>query len=460
MSVTTEHPDYAKMKKEWLTVSALASGTREVKSKPIVKEILPNPDPNDGERYDEYIRRAIYTNYTGRTRTGMVGAAFRNDPVIDLPTGLDYLEDDATGGGLSLIQLAKDVLGDLMVRGREILLVDYPPATDDLTAEQTKELKATIKRYSPLSLINWGPDFLVFEEMYNVSEDEFGHEQEVQHRVCRVREGVYTQQIYRDEKPFTEEMPILDGNGSTFDFIPCVAVGAQNNDLDVDEIPLADIAHVNAGHFRNSADLEENSFIHSQLTLGITTDLDEKAWSAANPNGVTVGSRTGIYLGTTGGFHTVQADPNNLAGKLMEDKQGQMIALGARIIEKRGPDATATQARIDAHGENSVLSDLVSNVESAINDCIKWCGLFMNEPTTGDEFEMNREFFDSSVDPQTAVMAIQYYDRGLITQDDAIYTARKAGIVSEDTTDEDIKNNVVDPINITNNSNATWSDDV
>jgi hypothetical protein len=458
MTVETQHPQYKAMATEWRLVRALVAGPREVKQRDVVKELLPNPDLDDEKRYKDYITRAIYTNFTGRTKIGLSGAAFRKEPTLGLPTGLDYMEEDANGGGLSLKQLIKDVLGDLFSSGREILLVDFPQSEEGMTAEQTRNLQARILRYSPMDLVNWGSNFAVLREQYNVSEDEFDHEMATQYRVLRLGPTGYTQQVYRDGEPVTEEVEIKKASGERFDFMPLIAVGAQNNDINVDEIPLADIAHVNAGHFRNSADLEENCFIHSALTLGISTNMDSDTWKEANPNGVVVGARAGVYLGENGSFHAIQADPNNLADQLMERKENQMVQLGARIIEKRTQGDTATAARIDATGENSVLGDIVDNVEDAFNKCLEWCGLFMNVETTGDELTMNREFFDNSVDPQAAIAAMQYYDRGLITKPDIIQVGRKAGFVSEDTTEEELLNGMLDPGLMTNDSNGNQED--
>ena len=445
MSVRTEHPQYTAMKNEWMKVRALTAGPREVKSEDVLKMILPNPDPNDKKRYGDYAMRAIYTNFTGRTKVGLSGAAFRKDPVINLPAELDYLEEDCNGQGLGLKQLVKDVLGDEFSSGREILLVDFPQNEEDLTAEESREMTAVILRYSALDMINWGSDFVVLREWYNDSEVEFVHELKEQQRVLRLREGQYTQQIYREEEPYTDEVVIRGADGAAFDFIPLIAIGSQNNDINVDEIPLSDIAHVNEGHFRNSADLEENCYVHSSLTLGITTDASLEDWQERNPNGVIVGSRDGVYLGENGAFHPVQADPNNLADALMLRKETQMIQLGARIVENRDTAQTATAARIDATGENSVLADIVGNVEHGVLKVIEWCGLFMGAQTNGDEFEMNREFFDNSIDPQSAIAAMQYYDRGLLTKPDIIKVGRKAGYVDEDTTDEDLLNGMDDP---------------
>jgi hypothetical protein len=461
-NVSQTHPSYDEMKEEWQLVKACSSGSREVKK--LGTAILPAPGATEASggiqydkvRYGAYLRRAIYTNVTGRTKTGLTGAAFRIEPVVDLPVGLEYLEFDADGAGQSITQLSKDTFASLLEDGRQGLLTDYPEAEDGLTAEQVArlELKATIKRYGALDVINWktqninGSEVLtlvVLRECYNKSDNEFQHDDQFQYRVLRLggmdesNTMVYSQQVYRDNMPIDSPRFPRDASGSLFPFIPFFIVGAQNNDASVDDIPLGDIAHVNVGHFRNSADLEENSFIHGQLTLGVTSSLDSNEWDKMNPNGIVVGSQAGHFLGENGAFTSVQADANQLTDKLQERKEAQMLSLGARLVEQRNPNETAAAAKIDATGENSVLGDLVANVEEGIQRSIEWCGLFMGADVNGaDAFKMNRQFFDDSIDPQMVMASIQLFDRSVIAKSDLQQVARRSSIVDQTRTDEEI----------------------
>lgn len=454
MGVEATHPEYDKMLNEWRLVKACSAGQREVKK--LETKVLPAPGEKDGvydkDRYKSYLKRAIYTNVAGRTKQGLTGAAFRLPPEVDLPAGLEYLEENADGSGQSIEQLAKDVFSSLLGSGREILLSEYPEVEQGLTAEQVAMInpQATIKRYDATELINWKVDIIagqavltlaVLVETYNDSNDEFDHDQKEQHRVLRLRSEGYSQQLYRDGDPFSEEVFPTKQDGSRFDRMPIFIIGAQNNDATVDEIPLADIAHVNVGHYINSADLEENSHIHGQMTLGITSNLDNEQFKQANPNGISVGSMAGHFLGETGGFHTAQASENQITDRLQERKEAQMLALGAKLVEQRNPNETAAAAKIDATGENSVLSDLVTNVEEGIQRSIEFCGMFMGVDVDGAEaFKMNRQFFDDSVDSQMIIAAIQLYDRKVTGKTDLRATSRKAGLVDTDRTDEDIDN--------------------
>ena len=471
MPVSTQHEEYKKMAPEWARVKACASGAREVKK--LGTAILPPPDlREDGSyskpRYHSYSLRAIYTNYTGRTKSGLSGACFRKMPENDFPVGLDYLVQDADGSGQSVNQLAKEAIAAMFVTGRPIILVDYPAIMEGMTAAQIKavDAKARLKPYCAEDLINWktevrgGKTVLTqarLRESYDESTDEFDSAPMEQIRVLRLRDKGYTQQVYRDDKPYDEEVIIKNAKGQAFDYITLFVAGSQNNDLSVDEIPLADIAHVNMGHYRNSADMEDSAFLCGQPMLHIDIgEMDGKEWTESNPNGIEIGSKRGIQT-RKGRIEMVQAEERNIYTGLMEAKEKQMVALGAKIVENRDTQETATAAKIDATGENSVLADIVTNVEEMFQWCIEVAGEFMGVEVDGKEaFTMNREFFPESADPQMVSAGIMLYDRGASALSDLRALGRTASLIAQDRTDDDIdaENSSVSPIAGPNSNQA------
>lgn len=454
MPVTSKNPTYEKYLSVWQRTRDAVAGSNAVKAKEKRKVYLPSPDDSSDtiavERYDQYIKRAVYTNFTGRTKNALVGAAFRKKPELELPKELEYLLDDATGDGLSLEQLAKDELSNLLETGRGFFLVDFPQTDDGLSVEQVQamQLQASIVPYTAESVINWkttvinGRKYLslvVLEESYLNADDEFSHESKTQHRILRLRDDGYTQQLYRDEVPYTEEFYPLNGQGMKWQRIPGMFVGSQNNDSTIDDAPLSDIAEVNIAHYRNSADFEESCFLTGQPTLFITHSLSMEQWNEYNPGGIKLGSRAGHVLGDTGSATLLQADANNLVGDAMIKKESQMVAIGARIITDRSANETAEGARIRFASENSVLGDLVGNLSNAIEQCIKWCGEFMNVNDVDCYFEINREFYDKSVDPQMVMAMITLMDREIIGENDVFMKLKSAGLVEPERTLDDVK---------------------
>jgi hypothetical protein len=390
-------------------------------------------------RYRNYIKRAVYTNFTGRTKNALVGAVFRKDPTIVVPAGLEYLIDDATGDGLSLNQLAKDELSNLLEVGRAGFLVDYPQADQGLSVEDVDllDLRASIVPYTAEQIINWKLDayggrklltLIVLEEDYPDDDDEFGHEKKKQQRILRLSDEGYSQQIYRDEMPYSEQFFPTKADGSKWFEIPFVFCGSKNNDASIDDAPLADIAEVNLAHYRNSADYEESCFITGQPTLFITHSLSAEQFAEYNPNGIKLGSRAGHVLGETGAATLVQAEANNIVREAMNSKLNEMVAIGARIVTDRGQNETAEGARIRFASENSVLGDVVNNLSEALFTCIIWVGKFMG--FDGDtEFYLNTEFYDKSVDPQLIMSMVTLLDREIIGEADIFDRLKSAGLI-------------------------------
>lgn len=460
MPVSTKHPQWELYNPIWTKTRDAVRGSVAIKDKKHVYLPVPDPETNDeriGEntmRYRQYIRRAVYTNFTGRTKNALVGAAFRKKPSIDLPESLDYLINDATGDGLGIEQLSKDELANLLECGRSLLLVDYPQAEEGLSLEeiQRRQLRASIIPYTAEQVVNWRTEavggrklltLIVLAETYKTDEDEFGHEYETQYRVLRLREEGYSQQIYREDEPYTEEVFPRRSGGETWDIIPAVFVGSKNNDSTIDDAPLADIADVNIAHYRNSADYEESCFITGQPSLFITHSLNMEEWFEYNPEGIKLGARAGHVLGESGSATLLQPNANNLVMDAMKAKENQMVAIGARIITDRGNNETAEGARIRFASENSVLGDIVNNLSSGLKQCIEWCAQFMGAP---EEFTfiLNNEFYDKSVDPQLIMSMINLMDRQIISDQDIFDRLKAAGIIDGERTLEDVREEMGD----------------
>lgn len=455
MPIDTKNPQYQLYSPVWQRTRDAVAGSVKVKEKR--NEYLPVPDAEAGEglgteslRYRQYLKRAVYTNFTGRTKNALVGAAFRKNPTAELPESLSYLLDDATGDGLPLSQLAKDTLSDLLETGRAGFLVDYPQADDGLSVEEISrlDLRASIIPYSAESVINWKTSvvrgrklvtMIVLSESYLEPNDEFSHESKTQYRVMRLRDDGYTQQIYRDEMAYTDEFYPKQYDGSSWDFIPFQFIGSKNNDSTVDDAPLSDIANVNIAHYRNSADYEESCFITGQPTLFITTSFSADQFQEINPRGIKLGSRAGHVLGESGSATLLQPNANQLVLEAMKAKESQMVAIGARIITDRTGNETAEGARIRFASENSVLGDVVHNLSMAINKCVEWCGLFMGAESDDVNFDINREFYDKQVDPQMIMAMVTLLDRDLIAHGDVFDNLKSAGLIDPERTLEDVQ---------------------
>lgn len=450
MSVSATHPEYDASIKNWILVRDVVDNNN------VNKKYIKDIDANDPERNTRYKDDAVFVNFTNRTRNGLVGAVYRRHPEIELPPSIEYLEKDATGGGQGLSKLSKEITGEVLQSGRCGLLVDYPASQEGLTAAQVAEmnLAARMYKYSAESIINWNTEqvggsiqltlVVLKEHVSKIADDGFSWTECVQYRVLRMIDGVYTQFLYDEAEELINVYEPRDFNGARFTYIPFVFFGAQDNDSTVDSAPLLDLAKLNLGHLRNSADYEESVHIVGQPTIFLSTSMSAEEFKAANPNGVTIGARRGHNLGESGSASLLQANPNQLSDEAMKRKEQQAVMIGARLISQAGGNETAEAVRIKHSGENSVLSHIADNIEDGVKKAIMYVQKFMSAEVNEEEivFNLNDQFFDSTLDPQMIMQQMQLLNYGIIAKEDIRAALRKNNVIDPRRTDEDIENDI------------------
>ena len=447
MSVSNTHVDYDKALDKWKLTRSAAAGVTLKDS----REFIPRRTHEEDNQYIHRLEKAIYTNYTGRTLSGLKGAIFRLDPRIELPDDMEFMRDNADGAGQSIVQVAKYATDEVMLTGRFGMLADYPSVEEGLTAEQINRmgLQPHIATYTAESIINWHVHvhngkqhlgMLVLKEQQQIHYDEFVWDYVDQYRVLRMNDDyMYTQQLYdQDGDPITDEIVIRDAAGQPFNHIPFHFIGSNNNLPSVDEPVLYDIARVNIGHFRNSADHENNLSVHGGGTLVVSTDMSHEAFQAANPGGITVGENAGIILSEGGKAELLQLQSAGALREEMEHKEQMMVQIGAKIISKGGGQRTAMEAMIQATSENSMLDTVVGNIDEAMTTVITDCRRFVSSTEAEIEFQLNNDFWQDTIAPQEIMAMIQGYDAGVMPKVEIVRRLKDAGWIQNDALPEDI----------------------
>jgi hypothetical protein len=418
---------------------------------------LPKPNPDDlternVTRYEQYIQRAVWYNVTARTHSGLVGQVFQREPVLELPPLLETLRTDCDGAGVGLLSQAKRALGNVLAYGRSGLLTDYPKTDKPATKAELDagKIRPTVILYDPWSIINWKTvvvgakrvlALVVLAESHATDKDAFEETVEDQWRVLSLDEnGLYRVGLWRKGGESNasvveaEAFVPLDARGAPLREIPFQFLGAVNNDVEVDEPPIYDLATLNLAHYRNSADYEESCYIVGQPTP-VITGLTQ-AWKDKNfKNGIAFGSRGGIALPEGGDAKLLQAAPNTMPREAMEAKERQMVALGAKLVEQRQVQRTATEAKQEYATEISVIGACAQNVSQAYERALAWAGAFVGteEPSV---LTLSSGFDLDTMTPEevTAVVAAWQGDAisttemrdklkagGVATQDDEAY---------------------------------------
>lgn len=415
---------------------------------------LPKPSPSDrsaenGLRYDQYKERAVFYNVTRRTLGGLVGQMFDVDPIIELPGRLSVLEADATGTGISLIGLGKAMARPVLSKGRAGLFVDYPDAAEAVTLKQLEEngVRPTINYYEPEQIINWRKEargaeevytLIVVKEPYSVKDDGFEQTKKTQWRVMKLigtvdpateqltGESQYVCEIWRDNRtgPWRTFNP-TDSTGKPLSEIPFKFVGSEDNDADMDEPPMYDLADLNIAHYRNSADYEEACFVVGQPTL-VLTGLTADWYNQTLKGRVDFGSRGGIPLPVGADAKLLQVAENTMAFEGMGHKERQMVALGAKLVEMKTVQRTATEAGLDANNETSTLTSSANNISEAITWALGVAGQYVG--VTGGKFELDTEYEINTLTPEEQKAVVATWQAGLISWTEARARVRRGGL--------------------------------
>lgn len=451
-NVKTLHRDYDANFEKWRKVRHALAGDLTSYLRDVGRN---EPDRVFGAaRQKEYEEGAVCYNFTKRTLSGMVGSVMRKDPEQIIPDSMEYLLTNCDGSGVGLWQHAQDTLMEIDSIGRGGLLVDAPNVEVATMAEQNEGLlNPTIAFYTAENIINWRMHrvgavnrvaMIVLREDYEYFDDvnEFETKCGEQYRVLDLVDGVYRQRLYKYDEGGSpiggveELFPQLGGVPTGI--IPFMFIGAGNNDATPDDAPLLPLAELNIGHFRNSADNEESSFVVGQPTLFIAPgeNMSQNGFTDANPNGVKMGSRTGHNVGAGGSAFLVQADANNLAKENMADKEKQAIQIGAQLITPT-TQITAESARLQRGADTSVMATIARNVSSAYTDALKWVAGMLNQGDKEIEFKLNMDFFLTPMTAQDRAAWMADINAGLLPATAYFSALRKAGVT--DWTDEQIE---------------------
>lgn len=440
MPVNSRHPDYDAMLPRWAKTSDVLAGDARIKG--CGEKYLPMLTGQEPEEYEAYKERAVFMEITTRTRESFVGFIYRQDPDITFPAIIQPFIDDATLTGLAFYDYLKERIADVVGLGRGGTLIEYN--------EDAK--RPFVRAYSADNIINWKVGkvagkytlkLLTLEEQSDEwfpngddqPPDQYEHATYTQWRVFELMQDTPDGSAYVMVKVWRRKLPVRATKGGTdrggetveedresaadefiqvgTDFIPhrrgtplseipFVFHGPNNYLAAVDVIPMEGIANINVSHYRTSADLENGRHFTGLPTLYAVgfDNADE------------------IPLGSTQAFTKDEANGNEQIGfvqvqgefaaltKAIEEKQGQMAALGARLLDFQKKDVEAYEtARMRQTGETVTLANIAIAGTQAGSRILQWLTWWQTAAATVElcaavaNIELNTEFIASKIDP-------------------------------------------------------------
>jgi len=455
-NVSFVHPVVRALLPQYELIRDCLGGETKVKFRRMKYLPMPNPEDLSAEnarRYNAYITRAVFYNVAQRTQGGLVGQIFMRAPTYTVPDLLKPVIEDATGAGVPLEQLGAEAASYTVAYGRCGVYVDYPSVeatgkedADEQIASKAEieagDVRPVIQIVAPWDCINHRVkkrgakiilSLVVFREDYVKKDDGFETTIGDQYRVLRLDENDhYVIDIYRNKMGTKADFTYYpkDGAGQPITEIPFSFVGVQNNDSNPAVPPMYDLCALNIAHYRNSADYEEATYMLGQPTpwfAGLSQEWVEKVMGG----GVALGSRGGVMLPENGAAGILQVQPNTMSKEAMDQKEAQMLSLGAKLVEATqagGVAATATEAAIDNVSETSILSSVAKNTASAIKWALEWAAVFVGAPEEGILYSLNTEFDLTTMDANERAQLLKEYQSGAITFSEYRMNMKRAGI--------------------------------
>lgn len=443
---------------------------------------LPDPsavncDPDEKvARYADYVMRAVFYNAARHTMSGLLGQVFSKDPKKTIPPVLEAVDFSASGDGVSLTQLSKAAVKGVIAYSRAGLFVDFP-RTDGPTSMSevgSGTIRPTITLYDAEAITNWqvtdvGAEeviqFVVLKESQTVAilqpdgnPSPFETQRETWYREIRLTGDPETgapqvmQQVWKpvgnlpgggmstnvDYAVDRTTVAYMRGSGGDpLTRIPFKFLGLNSNGVAVEDPEFYDLCSLNVGHFRNSADFEENVFQHGQTTLFLE-GMNEKWWKETLKGKIAMGARSAHPLPKGAKAVLVQAEPNSVIKDAMDQKERQMVALGAKLIQEKDVQRTATEAKIESTSEGSILMSAAKNVSAgivwALNVCAEFVGLASagDESSTAIEFQLNTDFDISKMDAAGRSEVVKTWLAGGLAWTEMRNVYRAAGIATLD----------------------------
>lgn len=397
--------------------------------------------------------------------------------------------DDLTASGVSAARCIHTTVKELMQTGRHIALADYPETPDNITRAdvQRQGARPFVTFYTLEQLIDWRVGkvdgiykltHLRLFETYDHQEDEFTVTQKYQIRVLdlvELEQGQwrYRVQIWRPSNPAPESnvegktyTPKPDDkkdeavvwaqhgedvwpmkNRAPVAEIPAIIFGATSLDPNVlDEAPLRKLVTIARSHLNNAA-LREWALIWcgcpSLILAGEPpTTEDEDGNVIEEP--IRLGSSAAIILGEGGSAELLQATKDSVGAitETMKEKEAHMAAAGARMLTDGGSSNISTEtALLERVGQFATLGTVATTVAEGYTRLMRLV-FDWDQVAYSQDFhvKLNTQYVPETMTPQELEKLMGGVTAGLIPMSVFIARLKSRGLVAEEMTDEDYRN--------------------
>lgn len=469
IDITAAHPLYSDMMDEWEKCRDCYAGQKQIKAKG--QKYLPKLSTQGTAEYEVYKDRAQFYGATNRTVEAYLGMIFRKavkftakyggDQSVEFDEFIGNYLNSITNDGKSLNELAHEIAEEIIVTNRVGILVDMPtvsPAPDSFLTMydyEINDIKPILTVYKTESIINWhtvrenGKDIPVLYVLYEP--------QEVfpENSLVTEEQDTYTilyLENWEDRRNRRYKMIRLEGptlsdphsgfmvtdviyprrNGEYLDHIPFYVLSDQGLDYKRVRLPMiSDLANVNIGHYRNSADYEDELHFVSRKTI-VFPGWDKSKFGEPRVGGALAAPKDCIPS-------LLQPTSDSSIREEMVLKEARLAVLGAeRISQKQRYLPSASVAEITASAEASVIQNFLTSLNLALNriigEAIAWARPIWakwNEKEIDLTVMVNTDLAENSVTGADLVNYIAAYQQGGISFETLYYNLERREVYPE-----------------------------
>lgn len=426
MGLKSRHPDYIERLPEWQKMRHCYGGEGVIKQHgvtylpPTGGMILDGMGSKEAVGYKNYLAyksRAVFPDYIREGVEALIGLLHQKDADIKLPKSMEYLRDNATIDGESLLMLLRKMNEEQLVTGRLGLLCDMP-----VTPKDQAKPEFFISMYVAETVGNWDNGSITpgVNELNLVVLDETGPVRNGlswstrdQHRVLQLG------QLDETEERATYKMGVFVGDdysetdmrapmyrGSTYDRIPFVFVNTKDIVPRPDRSPLLGLADTSLSIYRSEADYRQNLHMQGQDTLVTIGGVKNPNSVPGEEDAVRVGAGSRLDIDIGGDAKFIGVSSTGLAEqrsaiendrKRAEFKAGQLI--GNQSIKNESGNAML--ARLAAQTAN--LNQIALSAGEGLQTALRHIAVWMGEDPESVVVTPNTEFTNAAQNAQELV---------------------------------------------------------
>ena len=425
--VQQQNQAWRNMQSHWGLIEDLIEGTSKIRGK--ARIYLKQEPREEDESYDVRLSRSVCPPYYVRMERMLAGMLTRK-PVrlTDVPEIIEEQLFDTDLEGNNLTNFIYNISRLCIRYGHVGVLVDAP-------AEGGRPYWIP---YTPRDIIGWRTEIedglrkltqLRLTERVVKPKGLYGEETVEQIRV--LEPGTF-QLFQRNNKG---DFKKVNEGTTSLDFIPFSVAYSNKVGIYESRPPLEDIAELNIKSYQIQSDYD------NQLHISAVPMLAFFGFPAAAEE-VSAGPSEALSLpeGSSASYIEPNGNSFNAQRERIDKLEYQINELGlAAILGQKMSAETATSKRIDRSQGDSTMMVLSQQIQDLIDNCLKFHAAFEKQSVAGTSF-VNRDFVDTSLEPQQIDALLKIYAQGIIDQEELLKKLIEGEVLSEDIDIEDMLN--------------------